>query len=163
MARSVVRHGADALLEFKLHSNDGRESASWLATKSVESDVLICEVRLSGGSLCHEDSHGGSELVARDLSVRVENLRRLDSVLSSWLDLPLAVQAETPLTIAVELGGRFDESIRFRLGDRPDTVSGQNFVATLEYSLLRLKGEFSFVTDQSCLRIFRDGISAALG
>jgi len=155
--------GEQSVPTFELLSNRGSESARWVMSEPPQGtrEHLVCDVRLHGDYSGSEDSER-LEFVARELSVPKANLERLAQLLRSWLDLPLQQQASTPLVASEELGGRFDNHLTLTLGRRSDTISGQNLVATLTYSLGRFVGEFSFVTDQSCLRIFCDGICSAL-
>jgi hypothetical protein len=149
---------------FELLSNRGSESAQWSVSepRPEAGEHLSCDVRLRGQYYADGEHPEDLEFVARDLFVLTANLEQLVQLLRSWLDLSLPQQSRTPLDVSEELGGRFDNQLTLKLGRRADTLSGQNLVATLTYSLGRFCGEFSFVTDQSCLRIFCDGIRSAL-
>ena len=70
--------------------------------------------------------------------------------------------------IAEDLNGGFElarlpwQSIHIRFGPRSDTVSNLNPVVSITFSAGTLRGEFHFVTDQSCLGLFAQELSIAL-
>jgi len=101
-------------------------------------------------------------LVLKGLAICVTELERLATFLDSWLRLSLAEQTQHAPSIECSVGGLFDQSLVMCLGERDDTLSGGKPVATFRYVTGRMKGELSFVTDQSCLRALSDGIRAAL-
>lgn len=47
--------------------------------------------------------------------------------------------------------------------DRPDTISSVGkLVVTIRFHIGRINGEFSFVTDQSCLRLLANDLNMAI-
>lgn len=155
---------------WQLNSNSGRESVRWDLSgerTSQNSKVLLCDVQLTGqyfGATLGGDDPKLRDyaLVLRRLAIGVPELDRLSSFLRSWLHLPLADQANHPPAFDANVGGLFDQSLIMSLGKRDDTISAGKPVATFRYIAGRLRGELSFVTDQSCLRILSEGIDAVL-
>jgi hypothetical protein len=86
-------------------------------------------------------------------------VEELISDLSQWLAKPKNVDRE--LTIG---GSGHDQQFRIELGSRPNTISSlERPVCTLSWSWQTLRfGQCRFGVDQSCIRIFRDGLSVAL-
>jgi hypothetical protein len=155
---------------WQLSSNSGRESVSWEIREfpAVQRDhAFVCDIRLAGqyfGPTLGGDASKPPDydLVLRGLAVGVAELERLATFLRTWLQLPLAEQAAHPLALECKVGGLFDQNVIMVLGERDDILSGGKPVAAFRYVTGRLKGELSFVTDQSCLRGLSDGIDAVL-
>jgi hypothetical protein len=61
------------------------------------------------------------------------------------------------------MGALFDQSLILRVGQRDDTRSAGRPVATLTYSVGRMRGEMSYVIDHEGLSRFTAGIARALG
>jgi hypothetical protein len=94
-------------------------------------------------------------------SVRVENiwlaskeLRALLDHTARWLALPLAELEPRRLDGAFDLAGLPGDQLLITFGEREDTVASKNPVVTIAFAAGSLRGEFHFVTDQSCLGQF---------
>lgn len=92
--------------------------------------------------------------------VRAFPLEEFATSLRAWVELPLAELGATPLTAAASLGRSDWEYLSLEFGDRADTVSDRKPVFTFAYEG---KFEACFVTDQSCVRIFEEGLREILG
>ena len=155
-----------AMASWHLNSSSGRESVRWQVS-SHRPDAFVCDILLSGQYF--GATLGGSSteppdysLVLKSLTIGVEELGRLAAFLSSWLALPIAEQARHPPAFECAVGGLFDQIILMELRERSDVLSGGKPVVSFRYITGRLKGELSFVTDQSCLRELSEGIGRAL-
>jgi hypothetical protein len=54
------------------------------------------------------------------------------------------------------------QQIELRFGPRPDVVTTPNPVVSVLFSAGSLKGEFHFITDQSCLNLFAQELQAVM-
>ena len=155
-----------AMGSWHLNSSSGRESVCWQVL-SHGHGAFVCDILLSGeyfGATLGGDPAGPRDytLVLKNLSIGVEELGRLAAFLNSWLELPMAEQAQHPPTFECAVGGLFDQVVIMDLRERNDVLSGGKPVVTFRYITGRLTGELSFVTDQSCLRELSEGIGVAL-
>jgi hypothetical protein len=70
--------------------------------------------------------------------------------------------------VAEDLSGNFElarlpgQSVHLRFGSRPDTISDLNPVVSITISAGAIRGEFHFITDQSCLSLFAQELSGEL-
>ena len=155
---------------WQLNSTSGRESVCWEIREfplPQRGNALVCDICLAGeyfGAALGGDTSELRDysLVLRGLAVGMVELERLVAFLRSWLQLPLAEQAQHPLALECKVGGLFDQDVIMVLGERADVLSDGKPVATFRYVTGRLRGELSFVTDPSCLRGLCQGIDAAL-
>ena len=60
------------------------------------------------------------------------------------------------------MGALFDQSLTLAIGQRADVVSSGRPVATLEFSVGRLRGDFRYLVDADTLGQFTRGIQTAL-
>jgi len=157
---------------WELLSSDGRESARWIV---LERDALapepafLCDVILAGHYFSAPLAAGSGSEASRDftlelrrLAVPTRTLDRLVTALQAWLDQPARELDASRLALDCELGGLFDQRLRLVLGERADTLSSGHPVATLSYTVGRLRGELSFVTDPACLAAFCEAIGDAI-
>ncbi len=119
-----------------LSSSTGRESVSW-AVRSIDRDpdgpTLVCDVTLDGFYYDDVLDSGAAEpdfgLTLRSLALRTHELERLVDQLERGLALP--PQELRSIALACSMGGLFDQSLRFELGTRDDTLAPDKPVATL--------------------------------
>jgi len=111
--------------------------------------------------------HGADE--PRPISVRLEGsivgleaLRLLERELAEWLSLPLDALSERRLTSSHELAFVPGQELRLEFGPRADTIADRHEVLTVTFGAGSLRGTTRLVTDQSCLRIFHEGLAEAL-
>jgi hypothetical protein len=94
--------------------------------------------------------------------LRSADLIGLRDDITRWNCLPLDHLAAEDLNGSFELARLPGQSIHIRFGPRQDTVSNRNPVVSIAFSAGVLRGEFHFVTDQSCLALFAQELSVAL-
>jgi len=152
-----------------LSSGCGRESASWVVRsidRSKDGSTLVCDVTLAGiyyaAVLDSRAAEPDFRLALHGLKLWTRELERLVDSLEAWLALPLPELARVPIALECSMGGLFDQSLRFELGARDDTLAGGKPVATLRYIVGRMTGQMWFPIDSGCLRGFADGITATL-
>lgn len=80
----------------------------------------------------------------------------------AWNRLPLGLLATEALSKTFELACAPSQSFRIAFGPRQDTISSRNPVASFTWTIGTFRGEFHFVTDQSCLAIFADALAESL-
>ena len=84
-----------------------------------------------------------------------EKLRVLANHLEAWLDKPYQFE--------LDISENRENQIKIFVGPREDYISTQDRpVFSLKYISSRMKGEWSFVTDQSCLNILLEGVTGFL-
>ena len=86
--------------------------------------------------------------------LRTADLNALRDHLSRWLRQPLDRLVSDDLSADFQLARLPGQSLHIRFGPRADTISERNPVVTIAFSVGALRGEFHFVTDQSCLTLF---------
>jgi hypothetical protein len=160
-----------SLATWELVSSSGRESARWTVVRenrAANEPVLFCDVALAGNyfgePLSVDTVRPGRDftLEMHGLAVPISTLIRLLTIMRTWLTLSLSELRSSNLALDCEMGGLFDQRVALVIGDRADTISSGHPVATMKYVVGRMKGELSFVTDQSCLASFCRGIDAAV-
>lgn len=97
------------------------------------------------------------------LWLRNEDLTAVRDRVAEWVQQPLDRLATSELVGDFELARLPGQSLRLRFGPRPDIESGRNAVLTVSFASGTLRGEFHLVTDPSCLGLFAQGLSSALG
>ncbi len=100
-------------------------------------------------------SFDGLWLRSADLMALYEHIER-------WINQPLDRLHVDDLSGDFELARLPGQSVRIDFGPRPDTISGLNPVVSITLSAGKLHSEFHFTTDQSCLTIFAQELSAEL-
>ncbi len=88
------------------------------------------------------------------LWLRTADLTALREHVIRWLRQPLESLIAEDLNADFRLARLPGQSVRIRFGPRPDTLSDLNPVVSIIFSARALQGEFHFVTDQSCLKLF---------
>lgn len=91
--------------------------------------------------------------------LRAADVVALRDHIASWLRQPLDRLIADDLSAQFQLARLPGQSVRVRLGARDDTISDRHPVVSISFSAGALQGEFHFVTDQSCLALFADGLS----
>lgn len=97
----------------------------------------------------------GLWLRSADLTALCEHIER-------WTSQPLGRLHTDDLSNDFELARLPGQSVCIGFGRRPDTISGLNPVVSITLSAGKLRSEFHFVTDQSCLTIFAQELSEEL-
>jgi len=156
---------------WQLVSGAGREKITWTARAldgSGSEDAILCDVTLEGRYFgAALEMRPASEtpdvhLEIRKLAVTVSTLERLHDHLTRWLSLPSFEQRRTPLGVDCDMGSLFDQHVRLLLGERADTLSGGQPVATVRYVVGRMTGEMWFATEAEELSMFSEQIRSAL-
>jgi hypothetical protein len=93
------------------------------------------------------------------LWLRAAHLTALREHVTRWLRQPLEGLVAGDLSADFQLARLPGQSVHVRFGPRPDTISNLNPVVSITFSAGALQGEFHFVTDQSCLRLFAQELS----
>ena len=91
-------------------------------------------------------------------------LEKLYFHLAKWLQTPLNLLEETPLEYVVDLTAFTDYQffeMRFGITGTSIVPRGQT-ECTISYEASGISGEISYVIDQSCLRIFAEGLEKHL-
>jgi hypothetical protein len=96
------------------------------------------------------------------LWLRTGDLVALLDHIAQWVSQPLDQLMANGLNGAFELARLPGQSVRVRFGSRDDTTSDLDPVITVSFSAGALQGEFYFTTDQSCLALFVEELSAEL-
>jgi hypothetical protein len=156
---------------WQLASATGREHITWSARGlegSGAEDSILCDVALSGRyygaalearpATAPPDFHLG----IRGLAVWVSTLERLHDHLTRWLSLSPLEQKNTALGLDCDMGSLFDQHVRLLLGERADTLSGGQPVATVRYVVGRMTGELWFATEATGLSTFSEQIRSGL-
>jgi|KBSSwiStaDraftv2_1062776.scaffolds.fasta_scaffold615487_2 hypothetical protein len=156
---------------WQLASSTGREAVTWVARSVDDSGpetALVCDVALAGRfygaalearpATAQPDFH----LDIRGLAITVSTLERLHDHLTRWLSLPPLEQRKTALGLDCDLGSLFDQHVRLLLGERADTLSGGQPVATVRYVVGRMTGELWFAAEPDGLSSFSEQIRAGL-
>ncbi|HLY11707.1 MAG TPA: hypothetical protein VKW04_20570 [Planctomycetota bacterium] len=120
---------------------------------------LVLQILLKGVCWTSDDLPE-AVLTARDVRIESEALLGMTASINTWVGLPLEEQKGKPLVERFVLV-KGDGHLELRFGPREDMIaSGGNPILTVVYDFGRLRGQFSFQTDQSCLRQFGDEIRA---
>ena len=150
---------------WELASVTGREVSRWTIA-GASGDAFVCDVTLEGQY--HGETLGAGwqgrdfALAMRGLELSRPDLDRLAEHLSEWLALPPAALADPGRGLTCGMGALFDQRLALSIGQRADVVSGGRPVATLEFAVGRLRGDFRYVVDGTSLKRFADGIHLAL-
>lgn len=96
------------------------------------------------------------------LWLRTGDLVALLDHIAQWVRQPLDQLMANGLNGAFELARLPGQSVRVRFGSRENTTSDLDPVISVSFSAGALQGEFHFTTDQSCLALFVEELSAQL-
>jgi hypothetical protein len=97
-----------------------------------------------------------------ELWLRATDIAALRDHIARWLRQPLDRLIADDLSAEFQLARLPGQSIRVRFGPRDDTISGHHPVFSISFSAGALRGEFHFLTDQSCLALFVEELSTEL-
>jgi hypothetical protein len=141
-------------VRFELRSITDRESVAWTVLERGR-DTLVCDASLAGAYYDRVLGPAAGEpdflLVLRGLRLPVPELERLAGELEAG-----------SIALACSMGRLFDQSLRFELGVRDDTLAAGRPVATFRYVVGRMRGEMVFPTDSTRLSSLARGIWAAV-
>jgi len=96
------------------------------------------------------------------LWLRASDLTAFREHISRWLSQPLDDLIAENLRADFQLAQLPNQSVRVRFGPQSERTSDLNPVITVTFSVGALRGEFHFITDQSCLTLFVQELSAEL-
>ncbi len=82
--------------------------------------------------------------------------------LKEWVELPLEAMTATPLRGQHKLAYDHRQAFDLFFGPRNDVIATRHQVISIDLCAGRLQAQYYFVTDQSCLRMFADDLSALL-
>lgn len=100
-----------------------------------------------------------SSLSIEGMWLRTKELKELEAHISRWTNRSLSDLRIEELNREFELACLPEQSLRIALGDRSDTISDSHPVVTISLTAGPMKGEYHFLTDQSCLSIFSDELT----
>jgi hypothetical protein len=92
--------------------------------------------------------------------LRTGEIVALRNHIARWLRQPLDRLIADDLNAEFELARLPGQSVLVRFGARNDTISDRHPVFSVSFSAGTLHGQFHFVTDQSCLALFVEGLAA---
>jgi hypothetical protein len=94
--------------------------------------------------------------------LRSADIVALRDHIARWSRQPIDRLRAGDLSSEFQLARLPGQSVCVRFGARDDTVSERHPVFTVSFSAGALRGEFHFVTDQSCLTLFAQELSTEL-
>src|SRR5262249_39777440 len=156
--RGVMVQQKDDNKTAQIASNDGWNAIAFKLRRRLEAEkckLLLCEISMMGEFWDREKylpSDGSYELssdfhvVLPQVILSENGVRGLAESLEAWLCAPFEFE--------VDLSGSRDQEVRTLIGPRDDFISKTDRpVFSLRYSSTRMKAEWCFVTDQSCINI----------
>jgi hypothetical protein len=150
------------IASWELRSNSGDALAKWDVLEVSPAGVMLCDFQLT----CSYSGQGAESrpvlVEAKQLSLGQRELEHIERLLRTWVDQPLPELSKGPLEARFSAGAVFDNLVTLTFARRADVIYGHNQVASFTLAVGKLRGEFVFVTDQSCIRLLCDGIRAAL-
>lgn len=96
--------------------------------------------------------------VVEGVWLRAGDIVGLRDHIDGWLRRPLDQLVPKDLDAEFQLARVPGQSLRIRFGARADTISDRHPVVSISFSAGTFQGEFHFVTDQSCLSLFTEGL-----
>lgn len=158
---------------WQLPSNDGRDVSSWIVRSVLVSKrrrYLNTEVVLTGRHLDRAKWTQGEYALAKEYSINlaqvllsVTELKELARALDRWLRTPIRDLASTHLELSADLGGV--DGQQFSLAFAPgygDAATADHPMCHIAYRGASVAGECSYMVDQSCIRLFVDGMKEAV-
>jgi len=145
MARSAI-----------LSSNSGDERLELTPSGVIDGKAersVICDIELIGKHWGCSDENP-VKVIARQVPLPISAISAAIRDARSWLELPLVEQGRTPINMELNLSDHF--TLALGLSDR--LLVSQNFAATISLNLGTWKLETYYVTDQSCVSEFCDGL-----
>jgi hypothetical protein len=143
LSATLPSNNGDARLEIRLG-----KSSEYAHDPGFESSVNLHGLHWDGD---HTFPFSAS---VEGIWLRTADLMELHNHISHWTGKPLDRLAVEDLESDFELARLPGQRVRISLGSRPDTVSDRNPVVSISFSSGAFRGEFHFVTDQSCLGLF---------
>jgi hypothetical protein len=150
--------------EFTLSSNSGREEMKFALLHSIVADTdeaCICSLTLKGRNWRELIGKYQWEIIddctvhLHQVLLSVSRLTELYHILMAWLRHPFVIEQELAM----------HEYLYFQFSLGPDAgiiSSAEKPVARLAFAVGSLRGDFAFVVDQSCIRLFASGIGRAI-
>jgi len=139
-----------------LNSNSGSHSIV-LSTTGVGATharaMYDVSLRLTGETYADDHSHALA-LSVDGVVLDINEVHRLIDDVTAWLELPLETMAGTALVGDYHIGLETVQDFELALGGREDIITGTNHAVSVRLATGRLHAGYSFVTDQSCLRVF---------
>ncbi len=131
---------------------------------SLQSEALILmEISITGESWQRDKNDINEAEITKDfisilpqVVTKESSLKKLVAELDRWLF--------SPLDISIELSGVDCQSFQIAFGVNDGFIcKPEKPVCTIRYAGGRMKiGEWNYVVDQSCIRLFRDGLNQIL-
>lgn len=152
------------MVEAVLNSNRGSDSLTlelgdrfdWQGEAGVEAVLRLDGQHFDG------DHERELRLVVEGFCLRAKALSVLHREVREWLSLPLGQLAVSPLRGTHVLCLNPHQRLDLVFGERHDTIAERHPVVTIAYRAGKLEGEYHFVTDQSCLRLFAESLGRPL-
>ncbi len=148
-----------------LHSNCGDHRLEFLSMSELRVDgepAYDVSIRVAGQHFDGEHSRSVSAMTD-GLYVSQRELRRMVEELRGWLALSLAEMAAAPLAGTYSLSPTKDQRLDITFGEREDVIAASNHVVSFRIEVGRLRAQYFFVTDQSCVRAFQIALERRLG
>ena len=148
------------MVHISLNSNLSNESIQ-LTPISIGDNYGEFELCFKGQDW--ESEHDHSIRLTSDLIIlSCDTIRSLVQSIEKWLQHgdPDRYPFNGEFTLAADTS---DAQFNLIFAERPDTISpAEKSVVTAKFRFGRLSGEFSFVSDQSCLRLFASALNKTL-
>ena len=96
------------------------------------------------------------------LWLRAADIKALQEYIIEWLRLPLESQTVKDLNAGFLLARLPEQNLQIRFEPSPEQTFNPHPLVTIHFGAGALRGEFQFVTDQSCLSLFAQELSAEL-
>lgn len=152
-------------MEVKLRSNDGdTEVVMDLGTaEEYGSDLgVVSSFRAHGHHWDGDHNHDFFASV-EGLWLRAGDLLAVRNLVAEWVRRPLSQLAAFELIGDFELARLPDQSLRLRFGSHEDHVPGGKVRVAVSFAGGIFHGELGFVSDLSCMNLFVQELSSALG
>jgi hypothetical protein len=160
-------HRTPSEITVQISSNDGWNSATIEYKEAFslnDNKLLLCGLRITGNFWGRKQSlfpDWEAELT-EDFVVHLpqiifseKNLRKLSECLRNWL--------ANPFEFELELSGIRDPQLIIFVGQREDLISKLDHpVFSLSYSTSRMKAEWRFVVDHSCISSMLEDLDSLL-
>ena len=151
--------------EFTLSSNSGHTEMKFTLLRRLaadDADAYLCTLEITGRNWREPFGQGEPQVVDdigvhfHHILVSVPRLAELGNKLTAWLSLPADVEQE--------LAFHTYHSLFFSLRPEEGIISSdEKPVARLGFAIGPLRGDYGFVVDQSCIRLFQAALDRAQG
>lgn len=139
---------------WEFSSNSGRASLRGRLRDVIREDgqvIVVASLLFQARDL---DGHPRERLTLPAVEIPAENLKRLAAACGAWLLEPIEIDVSL-------CEGEY--SLRVTIRPEPDYISSPDKpVACFTYRRWANHGQFSYVVDQSCIRIFHMGLDGWL-